>query len=169
MTHLIVGVAGGFLQEAAPAAECGFSTIACGRTDIREQGLAPTPSRMFDKKDPHMKTLFARTTLAVALMGLSLLTACTQEQQNKISRDIQNWTGTNGVMEVYAGDKVVRRFLKVDKVSTALGTDDGKPRAYRYGYGVLDENLNMVADPGEKKVYFEVSDYSNTVFFENPR
>jgi hypothetical protein len=98
-----------------------------------------------------------------------LLVACTQEQQNKISRDIQNWTGTNGVMEVYAGDKVVRRFLKVDKVSTALGTDDKMPRSYRYGYGVLDENLNMIADPGEKKVYFEVSDYSNTVFFENPR
>ena len=97
-----------------------------------------------------------------------LLSACTQEQQNKISRDIQNWTGTNGVMEVYAGDKVVRRFLKVDKVSTALGTDDKTPRAYRYGYGVLDENLNMQVDPGEKKVYFEVSDYSNTVFFENP-
>ena len=72
-------------------------------------------------------------------------------------------------MEVYAGDKLVRRFLKVDKVSTALGTEDGKPRAYRYGYGVLDENLNMIADPGEKKVYFEVSDYSNTVFFESPR
>ena len=96
------------------------------------------------------------------------LAGCTQEQQNKISRDIQNWTGTNGVMEVYAGDKLVRRFLKVDKVSTALGTDDKLPRAYRYGYGVLDENLNMQVDPGEKKVYFEVSDYSNTVFFENP-
>ena len=109
-----------------------------------------------------------RLTLLAASMAV-LLTACTQEQQNKISRDIQNWTGTNGVLEVYAGDKVVRRFLKVDKISTALGTDDKMPRAYRYGYGVLDENLNMVADPGEKKVYFEVSDYSNTVFFENPR
>ena len=108
-----------------------------------------------------------RLTLLAASMAV-LLTACTQEQQNKISRDIQNWTGTNGVMEVYAGDKVVRRFLKVDKVSTALGTDDKTPRAYRYGYGVLDENLNMQVDPGEKKVYFEVSDYSNTVFFENP-
>ncbi len=106
-------------------------------------------------------------TLIAASVAL-LLSACTQEQQNKISRDIQNWTGTNGVMEVYAGDKVVRRFLKVDKVSTALGTDDKTPRAYRYGYGVLDENLNMQVDPGEKKVYFEVSDYSNTVFFENP-
>ena len=106
-------------------------------------------------------------TLIAASVAL-LLSACTQEQQNKISRDIQNWTGTNGVMEVYAGDKLVRRFLKVDKVSTAMGTDDKLPRAYRYGYGVLDENLNMQVDPGEKKVYFEVSDYSNTVFFENP-
>ncbi len=99
-----------------------------------------------------------------------LLTSCTQEQQNKISRDIQNWTGTNGVLEIYAGDKVVRRFLKIDKLSTALGTDDNKPRPYRFGYGILDENLNMIADPGEKKVYFEISDYaSNYVFFESPR
>jgi hypothetical protein len=116
-----------------------------------------------------MNPISSRLALAAALMALTLLGACTQEQQNKISRDIQNWTGTNGVLEVYAGDKVVRRFLKVDKISTALGTEDGKPRAYRYGYGVLDENLNMQADPDEKKVYFEVSDFSNTVFFENPR
>ena len=102
--------------------------------------------------------------------SIFLLASCTQEQQNKISRDIQNWTGTNGVLEVYAGDKVVRRFLKIDKLSTALGTDDNKPRPYRFGYGVLDENLNMIADPGEKKVYFEISDYaSNYVFFESPR
>lgn len=107
--------------------------------------------------------------LCIALAVPALLMAgCTQEQQNKISRDIQNWTGTNGVLEVYAGDKVVRRFLKVDKLSTALGTDDGKPRSYRYGYGVMDENLNMQVDPTEKKVYFEISDYSNVVFFENP-
>ncbi|HXE47652.1 MAG TPA: hypothetical protein VN663_04730 [Ramlibacter sp.] len=105
---------------------------------------------------------------AVAALAVVTLAACTQEQQNKLGRDIQNWTGTNGVLEVYAGDKVVRRFLKVDKLSTALGTDDNKPRAYRYGYGILDENLNFVADPGEKKVYFEVSDFSTYVFFENP-
>ena len=116
-----------------------------------------------------MKTTMTHTLLIAAVMSTVFLVGCTQEQQNKISRDIQNWTGTNGVLEVYAGDKVVRRFLKVDKISTALGTDDGKPRAYRYGYGVLDENLNMIADPTEKKVYFEVSDFSNTVFFENPR
>jgi hypothetical protein len=110
-----------------------------------------------------------RIALVFAVGAACLLAACTQEQQNKISRSIQNWTGTNGVMEVYAGEKLVRRFIKVDKISTALGTDDGKARAYRYGYGVLDENFNFEVDPGEKKVYFEVSDYSNTVFFESPR
>ncbi len=109
-------------------------------------------------------------TLLIAITAVITLASCTQEQQNKISRDIQNWTGTNGVLEVYAGDKVVRRFLKIDKISTAMGTDDGKARAYRFGYGVLDENLNMIADAGEKKVYFEISDYAtNYIFFENPR
>ncbi len=109
-------------------------------------------------------------SLLAILFTFFALASCTQEQQNKISRDIQNYTGTNGVLEIYAGDKVVRRLLKVDKISTALGTDDNKLRPYRFGYGVLDENLNMVADSNEKKVYFEISDYStNYVFFENPR
>jgi hypothetical protein len=106
--------------------------------------------------------------LALTLFLTLLLAACTQEQQNKIGREIQNWTGTDGVLEVYAGDKLVRRFLKVDKLSTALGTDDGKARDYRYGYGVLDENLNMQVDANEKRVYFEFSSFSNIVFFENP-
>ncbi len=112
-----------------------------------------------------------RPTFALFVVTAAVaLSACTQEQQNKISRSIQNWTGTNGVMEVYAGDKLVRRFIKIDKLSTAMGTDDGKPRPYRFGYGVLDENFNFVADSGEKKVYFEISDYgSNYLFFENPR
>lgn len=109
-----------------------------------------------------------RFTLTLAAVALALLAGCTQEQQNMLGRGIQNWTGTDGVLEVYAGDKLVRRFLKVDKMSTALGTDDKTPRAYRYGYGVLDENLNMVADSGEKRVYFEISDYTNAVFFDNP-
>jgi hypothetical protein len=109
-------------------------------------------------------------TILVAAGAIATLAGCTQEQQNKIQRDIQNWTGTNGVLEIYAGDKVVRRFLKIDKLSTAMGTDDNKPRPYRFGYGVLDENLNMIADSNEKRVYFEISDYaSNYVFFESPR
>jgi len=106
--------------------------------------------------------------LAVGAAAANVLTACTQEQQNKLGRDIQNWTGTNGVMEIYAGGTLVKRFLKVDKLSTALGTDDNLPRAYRFGYGVLDENLNGVADANEKRVYFEVSDYTTYVFFESP-
>ncbi|HWI81693.1 hypothetical protein [Ramlibacter sp.] len=114
-----------------------------------------------------MRSMAIGAAVLAAFAGLALA-SCTQEQQNKLGRDIQNWTGTNGVLEVYAGDKVVRRWLKVDKVSTAMGTDDKLPRAYRFGYGILDENLNFVADPGEKKVYFEVSDYSTYVFFENP-
>ncbi len=108
-------------------------------------------------------------TGTVMVLATAALLGCTQEQQNKIGREIQNWTGTDGILEIYAGDKLVRRFLKIDKLSTALGTDDGKPRDYRYGYGVLDANLNMQVDPTEKRVYFEISNYTNTVFFENPR
>ncbi|MDT7515676.1 hypothetical protein [Rhodoferax mekongensis] len=112
----------------------------------------------------------ATRAIATGSAAVFLLMGCTQEQQNKLGREIQNWTGTNGVLEFYAGDKLVRRFIKIDKLSTAMGTDDGKPRPYRYGYGVLDENFNFVADSGEKKVYFEISDYgSNYLFFENPR
>jgi len=116
-----------------------------------------------------MSRIKAFTVTIMTIAAATLLASCTQEQQNKLGRDIQNWTGTNGVMEVYAGEKLVRRFVKVDKVSTAMGTDDNSPRAYRFGYGVLDENLNFIADPGEKKVYFEVSDFSTYIFFENPR
>jgi hypothetical protein len=28
--------------------------------------------------------------------------------------------------------------------------------------------LNMQVDPTEKRVYFEISNYTNAVFFENP-
>ena len=103
------------------------------------------------------------------LLATVLLAGCTQESQNQIRRGIQNWTGTDGVLEVYAGNQVVRRFLKIDKLSTALGTSDDLPRSYRFGYGVLDENLNGQVDGGEQRVYFEVSAFSTYVFFENPR
>jgi opacity protein-like surface antigen len=117
-----------------------------------------------------MKNTFAVFVVPVVAAASLLLASCTQEQQNSISRSVQNWTGTNGVLEIYAGEKVVRRFVQIDKLSTAMGTDDNRPRPYRFGYGVMDENLNMVVDQGEKKVYFEISDYgTNYVFFENPR
>jgi hypothetical protein len=110
---------------------------------------------------------FSKSLLIVAVTLLAF-SACTQEKQNEISRSIQNWTGTNGVLDIYAGDKLAMRFIKIDKISTAYGTDDNKPRPYRYGYGYADVNQNFIVDPGEKKVYFEFSDYSsNYIFYEN--
>lgn len=108
--------------------------------------------------------------LLIALAVAALAAGCTQETQNKFGRAIQNWTGTDGVLEIYAGDKVVRRFIKIDKLSTAVATQgSSQSRPYRFGYGIFDENLNMHQDPSEKKVYFEFSDYSTQyVFFENP-
>ncbi|MDX8381134.1 MAG: hypothetical protein R8M14_03395 [Ghiorsea sp.] len=107
--------------------------------------------------------------MMVAFIALGLI-GCTQETQNKLGRAVQNWTGVNGVLEVYAGNKLVKRFLEIDKLSTAVSTTDDKPRPYRFGYGILDENLNMVADRNEKKVYFEFSDYSTSyVFYTYPK
>lgn len=103
---------------------------------------------------------------AVLLLGIS---GCTQETQNKFGRAVQNWTGTDGILEVYAGDKLVKRFMKIDKLTTATSTGGKKERAYRFGYGVLDSNLNGAIDPSEKKVYFEFSDYSTSyIFYEDP-
>jgi hypothetical protein len=109
-----------------------------------------------------------KVMLTLVGVGLALL-GCTQEAQNKLGRAVQNWTGTNGILEIYAGERLVKRFLKIDKLTTALGTDDRTARPYRFGYGVLDENLNGTVDPEEKKVYFEFSDYSTSyIFHENP-
>lgn len=96
------------------------------------------------------------------------ITGCTQETQNSLSRSLQNWTGTNGVLDIYAGNKLVHKFIKIDKLSTAKGTSDNSARPYRYGYGVDDLNMNGKVDDGEKKVYFEFSDYSTSyIFYEN--
>jgi len=108
--------------------------------------------------------------LLLSATAVLLLTGCTQETQNKFGRSIQNWTGTNGVLDVYAGEKLVKRFIKVDKLTTAIATQTSEARPYRFGYGVMDENFNLKADEGEKKVYFEISDYSTSyVFYENTK
>lgn len=114
--------------------------------------------------------IFGPTSLfAITLLGLSAALGCTQETQNRFGRAVQNWTGTNGVLEVYAGEKLVKRFLEIDKLSTAGATTGSGARPYRFGYGIMDENLNGRVDPGEKKVYFEFSDYSTSyVFYESP-
>ncbi|WP_202978239.1 hypothetical protein [Mariprofundus erugo] len=110
-----------------------------------------------------------RIQIFTAVLALMLIGGCTQEQQNKISRVVQNYTGTDGVLEIYAGDKLVKRFIKIDKISTAISTNGDTPRPYRFGYGILDSNMNMQADAGEKKVYFEFSDYAtNYIFYGHP-
>ncbi|WP_373036703.1 hypothetical protein [Sulfurimonas sp.] len=112
-----------------------------------------------------MKKLIILVTIALALM----FSGCTQETQNKIGRSIQNWTGTDGVLDIYMGEKLVKRFIKIDKLSTAEATQGKSSRTYRYGYGVLDANQNLKVDPGEKKLYFEISDYSTSyIFYDNP-
>lgn len=108
--------------------------------------------------------------LLLTLSAVFILSACTQETQNKFGRALNNWTGTDGILEVYAGEKLAKRFLKIDKITTASGTDSGGDRPYRFGYGYLDANLNGEVDPSEKKkVYFEFSDYSTSyIFYEDP-
>lgn len=107
--------------------------------------------------------------VGVLVLSSGVLVGCTQETQNKFGRALQNWTGTNGVLDVYAGEKLVKRFIEIDKLSTAVGTGNTVARPYRFGYGILDLNQNYQADAGEKKVYFEISDYSTSyVFYESP-
>ena len=112
-----------------------------------------------------MKKIIVLVSVAMVLM----FSACTQETQNKLGRSIQNWTGTDGVLDIYMGEKLVKRFIKIDKLSTAEATQGGSPRTYRYGYGYLDVNQNLIVDNGEKKLYFEISDYATPyVFYDNP-
>ncbi len=107
--------------------------------------------------------------ITTSLVATALFFNGCEEKQNKINRYIQNWTGVNGVLEVYAGEKLVKRFIKIDKLSTAVATEGKNHRPYRFGYGILDQNLNFKKDANESKVYFEFSDYStNYIFFENP-
>jgi hypothetical protein len=115
----------------------------------------------------HMKYFSWKICILVVVF---LLSGCTQETQNKIGRSIQNWTGTDGILEVYAGDKLVKRFMRIDKLSTATATGGKIERPYRFGYGVIDSNLNGSVDADEKKkIYFEFSDYSTSyIFYEDP-
>ncbi len=111
-----------------------------------------------------MKKMLIVLSVSIALF----FTACTQETQNKLGRTIQNWTGTDGVLDIYMGEKLVKRFIKIDKLSTAEATQGTSPRTYRYGYGYLDKNFNFKVDSGERKVYFEISDYATPyIFYDN--
>ncbi len=112
-----------------------------------------------------MKKLVLIGAVALSIM----FSGCTQETQNKMGRSLQNWMGTDGVLDIYMGEKLVKRFIKIDKLSTAEATQGNSPRTYRYGYGVLDINQNLKEDAGERKIYFEISDYATSyIFYDNP-
>ncbi len=99
------------------------------------------------------------------------LTFFSFEKQNEFRRDIQQYTGANGVLDVYAGEKLVARFLGIDKLTTAKPTfgEVQGARPYRYGFGYYDKNQNLTVDSSEKWVYIEISDHStNYVFYGNP-
>ena len=121
---------------------------------------------LFLPTELNRKTLFL---LCPILASMVTIAGCTQESQNKFGRAVQNWTGTAGVLDVYAGEKLVNRFINIDKLSTAVATQGDVQRPYRFGYGIYDTNQNLKKDPGEQKVYFEFSDYSTSyIFYENP-
>ena len=112
-------------------------------------------------------TISVFVLIVISIIGLKLFS---EESQNKISRAFSTTLGMkNGCVEVYFGHVTAgKRFLNVEKFSTAIGTDDGNARPYRYGYGYNDINLNGILDISEKKIgkdYFEVSEYSQYIYF----
>jgi hypothetical protein len=118
-----------------------------------------------------MRSIFSQYTLLVVSGTLALLlSSCTQDAQNELGRSFQNWTGTDGVLDIYAGEKLVQRFIKIDKLTTARESDTQQLRPYRFGYGHNDANFNFQVDADERKTYFEIgTNGSNYVFYENTK
>jgi hypothetical protein len=124
--------------------------------------------------DPKKKSIIPRLIMGLAglvvfagLGGLAYLKLSSSETQNRFARTLQNWTGANGTLDIYAGDKLVQRFIKINKLTTGAGTNSGEARPYRYGFGTWDKNFNYVKDPDEPTVYFEISDYNgNYIFYQ---
>ncbi len=178
--HGVVGLADQPVEQAVVTfSACHFQMLPkqYRRDGYHYRDSAPAPPdtdqagwRRFLTQGDNMNLRIKSRGLWAGLATLALLGGCTQETQNTIGRAIQNWTGTDGVLDIYAGDKLVKRFIKIDKLSTALATSgSGEARSYRFGYGIMDVNQNLQVDPGEKKVYFEISDFSTPyIFYENP-
>ena len=116
-----------------------------------------------------MHRLLHSSIIITSITSLTVFfSSCTQETQNQLSRTLRNWTGDNGVLDVISEGKLMYRFIDIDKLSTAKETGQGsQARPYRFGYGVLDENMNFEIDENERRTYFEISDFSTSyVFYE---
>ena len=90
-----------------------------------------------------MKKLLGAALVCLLLAGF--VAACGGDEP------AQEPEGGEGVVEVYNGGKLVRRFLRVDDLSWF----ERDNKTMRYGYGILDDNQNGQADAGEVRVYFE--------------
>jgi len=92
------------------------------------------------------------------------------ERLNIIGRTVETTFGLdNGVVEIYSEGKLIKRFLKVEKLTTAYGTYKNEVRPYRFGYGYIDKNLDGILNKNEKrlgKVYFEIPIYSTYIFYD---
>lgn len=106
--------------------------------------------------------------LVVAAISFRLF--FTEEAQNKMNRSFTSTFGVkNGAVDIFDGGAVVFRMFNVEKLSTAMGTDDNNVRNYRYGYGYQDKNLDGILTEDEKdsgKTYFELSNFSKYVYYD---
>ena len=107
--------------------------------------------------------------LAVAVFWIYRL-VFSPERINIIGRTVETTFGLDdGVVELYSEGKLIKRFFKVEKLTTAYGTYKKEVRPYRFGYGYIDKNLDGILNKNEKKlgkVYFEIPIYSTYIFYD---
>ena len=68
--------------------------------------------------------------LGAAAMAAMVLSGCTQEKQTQLGREIQNWTGTNGVMEIYdqlMNEKVLDFLQEKAKIEDVAASEAASP------------------------------------------
>lgn len=59
-------------------------------------------------------------------------------------------------------------YSRTGMITTGVGSRDSGARSYRFGYGVIDANLNHLQRGSEQRVYIEINDFSTShVFYEN--
>jgi len=63
--------------------------------------------------------------------GWAQILRCTQNENMVLNGDIFSYFSL-----------LLNRFKRIDKLPTAMGTDNSQPCPYRFAYDVLDANLN---------------------------
>ena len=90
-------------------------------------------------------------------------------QYSKMPKTNYKYMNSGGIIGYGKAMKTLYKWKSEDDIRQIieLGGDQNYFTQY-YLENALDENLNMQVDANEKKVYFEFSNYSTVVFFENP-